>query len=57
MIRWCVCGDNEDDHGSDPDYPGSTACNCDGCECVAFEHDPDVVDARTEPARNGHDQS
>lgn len=36
----CYCGDDEDDeddHGHDPDFPGSTACNVDGCECIAFE--------------------
>lgn len=32
----CVCGHSEEEHGNDPEYPGSTACNeCD--DCVAFE--------------------
>lgn len=33
----CVCGHSQDDHGGDPDYPGSTACRDDDCECVAYE--------------------
>jgi hypothetical protein len=33
----CTCGDDEDDHGNDDEYPGSTACNVDDCECIAFE--------------------
>jgi len=44
----CTCGHSEEEHGHDPDYPGSTSChgvvdNGDGkdepCECVAFEDD------------------
>lgn len=35
-MKTCVCGDVEDEHGQDPKYPGSTACNV--CEdCIAFE--------------------
>jgi hypothetical protein len=26
-----------DEHGGDSDYPGSTACSVDGCDCIAFE--------------------
>lgn len=40
----CTCGHSEEEHGNDPEYPGSTACQAiveDGtdepCECVAFE--------------------
>ncbi len=33
----CVCGHSLDDHGHDPDYPNSTACQDDDCECVAYE--------------------
>lgn len=33
----CTCGDVKDEHGGDPDYPGSTACSVDGCDCIAFE--------------------
>ena len=43
----CVCGDNIDDHGHDPKYPGSTACKaCD--DCLAFE-------AEEEDNENGSD--
>ena len=38
----CMCGHVEDEHGHDPDYPGSSSCTIKGCECVAF--DPDVID-------------
>jgi len=42
----CVCGHDEEDHGNDPRFPGSTACNFDGddpedCECIAFEPSED----------------
>lgn len=37
MSRSCECGDVEDEHGGDPDHPGSSACNVEGCGCVAFE--------------------
>lgn len=40
MNSQCMCGHVEDEHGHDPDYPGSTACTIKGCDCVAF--DPDV---------------
>jgi hypothetical protein len=44
----CICGHNEDEHGNDPEYPGSTACRAivvydsedtedEPCECVVFE--------------------
>lgn len=33
----CTCGDMKDEHGGDPEFPGSTACNIDTCDCVAFE--------------------
>lgn len=35
----CCCGHEEDEHGHDPDYPGSTACNVPGCRCMAYESD------------------
>jgi hypothetical protein len=35
----CVCGGAPEDHGRDPEYPGSTACtHC--TDCVAYEADP-----------------
>lgn len=42
MNRTCMCGDVEDEHGGSKEYPGSTACNVDGCECVAFEWNGDA---------------
>jgi len=40
----CTCGDVRDEHGQDPDHPGSTAYNVEGCDCIAFEHDRDSED-------------
>ena len=36
----CVCGDAPEAHGRDPKYPGSTSCTVEGCECIAYEPDP-----------------
>ena len=33
----CTCGCVFDDHGHDDEYPGSTACQNCGDDCVAFE--------------------
>jgi hypothetical protein len=33
----CTCGHTLEEHGGDPDVPGSTACNIEECECAAFE--------------------
>lgn len=61
----CVCGHSEEEHGNDPDFPGSTACqtcmglvgfggeeNYAGWECIAFEEDENDEDdkRRTEEA-------
>lgn len=35
--KQCMCGHVADEHGGDPDYPGSTACAVEGCDCIAFE--------------------
>lgn len=35
----CTCGHDEEEHGGDPNYPGSTACNVENCDCIAFEAD------------------
>ncbi len=35
----CSCGHFEDEHGGDPAFPGSTACNIGECMCIAFEAD------------------
>lgn len=39
MADTCTCGDVLDEHGGDPNFPGSTSCNVEGCGCVAFEAD------------------
>lgn len=45
----CTCGHAHEEHGHDPLYPGSTACQVSGCGCIAFEQaEPDegeLVDA------------
>lgn len=33
----CTCGHVRDEHGGDPNYPGSTACSVEGCHCIAYE--------------------
>ena len=40
----CSCGDVPEEHGRDPRYPGSTSCNVPGCDCVAYEADPEAVE-------------
>lgn len=41
----CVCGHSKsNEHGNDPKYPGSTACNVEDCDCVAYEWDGEVED-------------
>jgi hypothetical protein len=47
--RTCHCGHVEDEHGGDPQYPGSTACQIEDCGCIAFEHDPQAQDRGGEP--------
>lgn len=37
----CQCGHVDDEHGGDPKYPGSTACNVKGCDCIAFDQAED----------------
>lgn len=39
--RTCSCGDTEEEHGGDKEFPGATACRIEGCDCVAFEYDPE----------------
>jgi hypothetical protein len=41
----CFCGDVADEHGHDPEYPGSTACTIEGCGCLAFEEDVEATEA------------
>lgn len=56
----CVCGHSEEEHGNDPEYPGSTACDAElrlayiskkgqspveKCDCIAFEEEEENEDA------------
>lgn len=34
----CTCGHIRDEHGGGEEYPGSSACNVDECDCVCFEY-------------------
>lgn len=38
-IEICTCGHTEEEHGGDPIYKGSTACQVDDCDCTSFEAD------------------
>lgn len=33
----CACDHAPDEHGRDLEYPGSTACEIGGCDCIAYE--------------------
>lgn len=35
----CVCGHSVEEHGDDPKYPGSMACNIEECGCIHYEAD------------------
>lgn len=37
----CTCGHAPEEHGRDPEYPGSTGCA--ECDCVAYEADPEAA--------------
>ena len=39
----CVCGHAEEEHGHDPEYPGSDACQAEGCDCLGFEETDEEV--------------
>ena len=39
MTYACQCGHAVEEHGHDPEYPGSTACSVEGCDCIAYEAD------------------
>jgi hypothetical protein len=51
MLESCACGHAAEEHGRDPQYPGSTSCQV--CECVAYDAVPiyaptnDVIGPRT----------
>lgn len=33
----CTCGHPKEEHGGDSEYPGSTSCSVEDCDCIAFE--------------------
>lgn len=37
MSETCACGHGAIDHGGNDEFPGSSACNVDDCECVCFD--------------------
>lgn len=41
----CTCGHAPEEHGRDPEYPGSTSCTA--CDCIAYEADPDTMEIST----------
>lgn len=41
----CTCTHVADEHGHDPQYPGSTACTVEDCGCLAFEEDVEATEA------------
>ncbi len=43
----CTCGHDEDEHGGDTRYPGSSRCNVEDCDCCCFEADEDHADQKT----------
>ena len=35
----CTCGHEYDEHGGDPDFPGSSACNAEDCDCGSYDEE------------------
>jgi hypothetical protein len=35
----CTCGHAPEEHGGDPKHPGSTACQIEGCDCIAYDEE------------------
>jgi hypothetical protein len=53
----CTCGHSKEEHGHDPEYPGSTACQAEfergeACDCIAFESDGSKEDG-SDDSENG----
>lgn len=36
-LNECACGHVRDEHGGDPEFPGSTACAIEDCDCICYE--------------------
>ena len=49
----CTCGHAPEEHGGDPKYPGSSACQAEGCDCIAFE-EIDLDEGRDDAALGRH---
>lgn len=41
-MKACTCGHAQEEHGHDPQYPGSTSCQ--ECGCIAYEAGEDIED-------------
>jgi len=35
----CYCGHSKEEHVGTKRHPGSTACQVNGCDCIAYEED------------------
>ncbi len=47
MADICYCGHVRDEHfnGDEPEHPQSTSCTVEGCDCIAFDGDPEASTA------------
>ena len=34
-----TCGHDEEEHGGDLEFPDSSKCNVDDCDCICYEED------------------
>lgn len=39
----CHCGHGSEEHGFDPKYPASMACNVEGCYCIEYDANHDAT--------------
>lgn len=37
----CMCGHSVEEHAPTKKYPGSSACQAEGCDCIAYEANED----------------
>ena len=44
-MKPCTCGHSIEEHGHDPEHPGSTGCT--ECDCIAYDAD-DSFDEETD---------
>jgi len=50
----CTCGCAPEEHGRDPEFPGSTGCTV--CDCVAYEAEPGVSEDAAGPQEEDPDK-